>query len=371
MAEQPQVAFDRGRFETDFTDFGKMLEDFGTITLALDAHQANEDWHAESTMGVEIRTSLLVGEKNPFSLTFVNYDFEYADEELARKHWESERDGWKSFAKTWASSHVEGLRPRFDTIIDPFPFQMTSAGSEFEDIRIALGTQVGDDFAQLEYSQSHWHGQAASNFFENFYNPFPQCVLNEAWVSEMLGNACNASKAVLDMGRTSAMNTVSAMKTRVEQALAAQQDAHSISPTEFLTVAAEILKVIDLLPIAIPDHLEEYVEKFQNATGDARKGAAALIGYADKAIPKESTITQSAATQRPEGLVGDFSTAIDKIQTNLEAAWTELDTKYLTKVDHNIKALEELKLLWLPRPDIASGPGTPGGFHHESSTQYT
>ena len=50
---------------------------------------------------------------------------------------------------------------------------MTAAGSEFEDIQIALGTQVGDDFAQLEYSQSHWHGQAASSFFEKLLQPSP------------------------------------------------------------------------------------------------------------------------------------------------------------------------------------------------------
>jgi len=370
MAEA-QVAFDRGQFESDFTDFATMLKDFGTITLALDAYKANQDWHHESTMGTQLRTSLLVGEKFPFSLTFVNYDFEYADEEAARQHWEKERDSWKSSAEGWASEQVEGLRPRFDTIVNPYPFQMSAAGSEFEDIRIALGTQVGDDFAQLEYSQSHWHGQAASNFFENFYNPFPQCVINQAWVSEMLQNACNASKAVLDMGRTSAMNTVSAMKTRVEAALAARQDAHSISSTEFLTIASEILGLLDLLPIAVPRSLEDYLDKFEQATGDARAGAAAVIGYAQEAIPEESTVTQVAATQRPEGLVGDFGAAIDKIQTNLSAAWSELESSYLAKVDHNVGVLEQLGLLWLPRPDLASGPGTPGGFHHESSTQYS
>jgi hypothetical protein len=370
MAEA-QVAFDRGQFESDFTDFGKMLVDFGWITLALDAYEANKDWHAESGMGTQIRTSLMVGEKHPFSLTFTNYDFEFEDEEEARKHWEKESSGWKSFAEGWAPDKVATLRSRFDTIINPYPFQMSAAGSEFEDIRIDLGTKVGDDFAKLEYSQSHWHGQAASNFFENFYNPFPLCVLNEAWVSEMLQNGCNAAKAVLDMGRTSAMNTVSAMKKRLEEALAAKQDAHSISVTEFLTMASEILKIIDLLPIAIPDHLEKYVEKFNKATGDARKGAGALIGYADKAIPEESTITQSAGTQRPEGWVSDFSAAIDEIDTDLDRAWANLDSQYLTKVEHNIGALEEMKLLWLPRPDMASGPGTPGGFHHESSSQYT
>ena len=370
MAEA-QVAFDSGQFETDFTDFGTMLKDFGTITLALDAYKANQDWHHEATMGTQIRTSLLVGEKYPFTLTFVNYDFEFSDEEAARKHWESERDGWKSSAEPWASEQVAALRPRFDTIVDPYPFQMTAAGSEFEDIRIALGTQVGDDFAQLEYSQSHWHGQAASNFFENFYNPFPQCVINEAWVSEMLQNACNASKAVLDMGRTSAMNTVSAMKTRVEAALVARQDAHSISATEFLTIASEILGLLDLLPIAVPHQLEQFAEKFEEATGDARARASAVIGYAQSAIPEESTVTQVAASQRPEGLVGDFSAAIDKIKTNLSAAWSELESSYLTKVDHNVGALEELGLLWLPRPDLASGAGSPGGFHHESSSQYS
>jgi hypothetical protein len=370
MAEA-QVPFDRGQFESDFTDFETMLVDFGWITLALDAYEGNKDWHAEAGMGTQIRTTLLVGEKYPFTLTFVNYGFEQDDEEAARQYWEKESDGWKSFAQGWAPDKVAALRSRFDTIVDPYPFQMSSAGSEFEDIRIALGTQVGDDFAQLEYSQSHWHGQAANNFFENFYNPFPQCVINEAWVAEMLQNACNASKAVLDMGRVSAMNTVSAMKTRVEQALAARQDAHSISPTEFLTVASEILGLLDLLPIAIPDHLEKYVEKFDDATGDARGGAAAVIGYAEKAIPAESTYTESAGSQRPEGLVSDFHAAIDNINTHLDGAWSELDSQYLTKVDHNIAALEELTLLWLPRPDMASGPGTPGDFHHESSNQYS
>jgi len=370
MAEA-QVAFDRGRFESDFTDFETMLKDFGAITLALDAYGSNQDWHAESTMGPEVRTSLLVGEKYPFTLTFVSYDFEFDDEEAARRHWESERNGWKSQAASWATEQVAALRPRFDTIVDPYPFQMSAAGSEFEDIRIALGTQVGDDFAQLEYSQSHWHGQAANNFFENFYNPFPQCVINEAWVSEMLQNACNAAKAVLDMGRTSAMNTVSAMKTRVEAALAARQDAHSISATEFLTIAGEILGLLDLLPIAVPKSLEEYLDKFEQATGEARAGAAAVIGYAEKAIPEDATSTQVASTQRPEGLVRDFGAAIDAILTNLDAAWSQLDSQYLTKVAHNVSALEQLKLLWLPRPDLASGPGTPGGFHHESSTQYT
>ena len=370
MAEA-QVPFDRGQFESDFADFGKLLVDFGWITLALDAYEGNQDFHHEAGMDKQIRTTLLVGEKHPFTLTFINYSFEQEDEEAARTYWEKESAGWKSFAQGWAPDKVATLRSRFDTIVDPLPFQMSSAGSDFEDIRIALGTQVGDDFAKLEYSQSHWHGQAASNFFENFYNPFPLCVSNEAWVAEMLQNACNASKAVLDMGRVSAMNTVSAMKQRVEDALAARQDAHSISATEFLTIASEILGIIDLLPIAIPDHLEKYVEKFDKATGDARAGASALIGYAEKAIPEESTVTQSAGTQRPEGIVSDFGLAIDKIESNLDAAWAELDSKYLAKVDHNIGVLEQLKLLWLPRPDMASGPGTPDDFHHESSSQYS
>ena len=365
------MQFDRGDFESAFSDCEKMLVDFGWITLALDAYESNRDWHHEHGMNALIHTTVMVGEKNPFSLMFTNYSFEFEDEDEAQAHWDKERDGWKSFAEGWAPDKIATLRSRFDTIIDPYPFQMSMAGSEFEDIRTALGTKVGDDFAKLEYSQSHWHGEAAGNFFENFYNPFPLCVLNEAWVAEMLQNACNASKAVLDMGRTSAMNTVSAMKTRLEQALAAKQDAHSISVTEFLTMAGEILKILDLLPIAIPDHLEAYVEKFNEATGEARKGSSALIGYAEKAIPDDATVTQTAPTQRPEGWVSDFTTAVDKIDTDLDAAWSNLESKYLTKVEHNISALEGLGLLWLPRPDMATGAAAPGDFHHESSNQYT
>ena len=71
-------------------------------------------------MGPEIRTSLLVGEKYPFYLDFVNYDFEYDDEAAARQHWEKERGRWKSSASSWAVEQVAALRPRFDTIIDPY-----------------------------------------------------------------------------------------------------------------------------------------------------------------------------------------------------------------------------------------------------------
>ena len=42
------------------------------------------------------------------------------------------------------------------------------------------------------------------------------------------------------------------MKTRVEAALAARQDAHSISTTEFLTVAGEILGLLDKVKIFVP-----------------------------------------------------------------------------------------------------------------------
>lgn len=370
MAEA-QAAFDRGQFESDFIAMRDLIVDFGWITLAIDNYEFNQDFYHEQGMGQQYRSTITVGTKYPFSLTFLNYDYQYDDEAAAKAYWENESDGWKSFSEGWGPPQLEALRTRFDTIVDPFPFQMSMAGSEFEDIRTALGTQVGDDFAQLEYSQSHWHGQAASNFFENFYNPMPQCVLNEAWAAEMLQNACNASKAVLDMGRVSAMNTATAMKKRLEEALAARQDAHSISVTEFLTIASEILGLLDLLPIAVPDHLEQYLEKFEDATGEARQGAAALIGYAEEAIPADATYTQSAGTQRPEGWMSDFTAAIDSIHTNLDSAWTQLNTQYVAKVEHNIAALEQLNLLWLPRPDMANGASGPGGFHHESSGQYT
>ena len=69
--------------------------------------------------------------------------------------------------------------------------------------------------------------------------------------------------------------------------------------------------------------------------------------------------------------MSDFSATIDTIKANLRAAWSGLDSDYLSKVDHNIGVLESLRLLWLPRPDLASGAGSPEGFHHESSTQYS
>ncbi|MFC4784368.1 hypothetical protein ACT8ZV_07840 [Nocardioides sp. MAHUQ-72] len=367
---EPQVPFSDSEFSSKFDEFETLLVDFGTITLALDAYQANQDWHHESTMGVEYRTSVMVGEKYPFSLTFTLYDFEAGSEDAARAHWEKERSGWASYADGWARGKVAELKPRFDTIIDPWPGHLESAASEFEDIRIVLGTQVPDDFAQLDYSESHWEGLTATNFFNNFYNLMPQCVDNQAWVAEMLQNACGAAKSVIDMGRNSAMNTVAAMVSRADEALRARQDAHSISPTEFLTITSTILDLIDIIPIAVPDSMQQYVEKFDEVTGDARSTASTLIGYAEDSIPEKSAVPQTAASQRPEGVVADFHTAIDSIGDNLTKAWDQLDVDYLVKVDKNIDALEELSLLWLRSPDLAQGPGGPGGFHHNSSNQY-
>jgi hypothetical protein len=368
---ESQVRFDDATFSAKFSEFEELLVDFGTITLALDAYEANKDWHHESTMGPTYRSSVLVGKKYPFSLSFELYDFEAGGEEEAQSHWEGERKGWESFAHTWASGKVSELKPRFDTIITPWPGHLETAASEFQDIRTVLGTQVPDDFAQLDYSESHWHGQAASNFFNNFYNVFPQCVANQGWVAEMLQNACGAAKSVVDMGRNSAMNTLAAMVNRVDDALRARQDAHSISPTEFLTIASTILDLIDIIPIAIPDKMQQYAEQFEKATGDARSTASTLIGYAEDALPDAVQTTQSAGSQRPEGVVSDFHTAIDCIHTNLGSAWDQVDADYLSKVEKNVSTLEHLGLLWLRRPDLAEGPGGPGGFHHESSTQYT
>jgi hypothetical protein len=366
-----QVPYDDGEFSAKLSEFEELLADFKTVMLATDANDSNEQYHSESTMGVVYRTSVTVGEKYPFSLTFELYDFEAADEAAALEHWRGKREEWVAEAREYAASEVAALRPRFDRLTDPWPTHLSIAAGEFEQIATALRTQIGDDWAQLEYSQSHWHGHTASRFFNNYYNKFPICVSNLAWVAEMLQGGCAAGKGVLDMGRNSAMNTVVAFVERADMSLQAHRDWNSIDATEFLTIASTVLGLLDLLPIVVPSNLDDYIEQFEEATGDARGGAAAAIGYAEDLVPEADAETFTVAKTGTDGLMEDLYTSIGDIESNLDSAWQNVDADYTSKVRTNIQALESMNLLWLPNPDVAQGPPPPGEWYHESSNQYT
>ncbi len=75
------------------------------------------------------------------------------------------------------------------------------------------------DFGGLAYGTDQWEGDAAFNFFNNFYNPMVDCVDNQEWLANMLMRGCAFAKGIIDAGQHSCMTTVTTMVERVQDAL--------------------------------------------------------------------------------------------------------------------------------------------------------
>ena len=195
------------------------------------------------------RISFLIGETAPFHVTFQFFSFEFDDEEAAEKHWKEKLDGWQKEGASWAVDKVSAITPRFDNLVYAKPEDLESAGLDFTDVATTLATEVPNDFGGLAYGTDQWEGVAAFNFFNNFYNPMVDCVDNQEWLANMLMRGCAFAKGIIDAGQHSCMTTVTTMVERVQDALEQRQDAHSISPSEWLVIAETALSLVDDIPL--------------------------------------------------------------------------------------------------------------------------
>ena len=372
-----QVTFEYGAFWDKISEFQEKLGEFWFIHQAVEAENANSIYHSE---GIETpgRVSFYIGETAPFWVDFQFFDFEFDEEEEAKKHWQEKLDGWQKEGATWAVDKVSAITPKFNDLVYAKPEDLESAGYDFTDISTTLATEVPKDFGGLAYGTDQWEGVAAFNFFNNFYNPMVDCVDNQEWLSDMLMRGCAFAKGIIDAGQHSCMTTVTTMVERVQDALEQRQDANSISPSEWVVIAETALSLVDYIPLldavkTSPTGVDETPPaEGGEGYGEHAKGVAeGFLGWAKDKIPEDAKYDEKASEWKPEGLATDFSDAVDKINTHVKTHWDAFETDFVNGLKEQVDKIEGANLLVVKRPDLAGGNVPPGDFHHESSDQYS
>lgn len=372
-----QVKFEYSAFWSKISEFQEKLGEFWFIHEAVEAADSNDIFHSE---GIETpgRISFLIGETAPFYVDFQYFNYEFDDDEAAKEHWKGKLEGWQKEGASWAVEKVSAITPKFENLVYAKPEDLNSAGLDFTDVATTLATEVPRDFGGLVYGTDQWEGVAAFNFFNNFYNPMVDCVDNQEWLANMLMRGCAFAKGIIDAGQHSCMTTVTTMVERVQDALEQRQDAHSISPSEWIVIAETALSLVDYIPLldavkTKPTGIDETPEPEAGTSyGDQAKGAAeGFLGWAKDKIPEDAKYDEKASEWKPEGLAKDFSDAVDTINKNVKTHWDAFETDFVNGLKEQVDTIEKANLLVVKRPDLASGNVPPGDFHHESSDQYS
>lgn len=364
-----QATYTRSGYSTLLTEIQGRLAELHYIDAALDYFESfasdvrryESQQNAQDPFNIQgsptALTSVELGSTHPFDKTIEVRSGGANSSAPDRDEVEAHLGTLVGPADGFAAGVVDAVRSSVETLTEPLTaaFEVVSE-SLANDLQTPIATQVADDFGGIQQSLADWDGQAAENFATNFYNPFGDCVDNQAWLAGELAKVVAAGGAIINLGQNSLMNVAHATNEALDdQLLKRQEENDSPSLKETLTLLSKAAGLLAIVTIAAP------------AAAATLAAVSTISSYAADAVPDDGSseileIEGASAEELGEQL-GSEST---NVTTNTDSNWNSLTSDKIAELEGHVEGVLGQHLLFPRRPDLADGL-TPGELVHDSA----
>lgn len=274
-------------------------------------------------------------------------------------HWYAEADAWASGVVTPMLDEITDLAAVTTSDIQAAVTSLQAMVSK------PLEVLVGPDFAKLDKHLGDFHGEAADNFKDYFYDEAVGATEAQRALTEIVCFGLAGSKMIIDFGQCSMIELVTAVHTLLDDQLQRRKDENRPEPgfglVGFLLIGGAVLAAVAAIPTGGTSL--EIAAGLGAVTGNLMIAAGTGLD-----LSKDGVEQDQVGDDKAETIADQLVTKMGTILSRVGAQWSQLETD-LTALEGSLDGCLKLTPLSPPMPDLAHGAG-PADFYHESSGRW-